>query len=434
MNIKSIGLFGFLGLILLGCNGTNFQKILGPSNPYEQYSNFLNSSEFENAAIVRDWVNAGERAFDSPVEITLPYQEISHFEKNQPKAIYMEFEAKEGQIISAEVKQISTKDARFFLDLYEVSNSGRKNIQFAKDTSQLNFQVKNTGKYGVRIQPELFRGGVVELLVQQNPSLAFPIGGKNHRSIASFFGDPRDGGRRRHEGVDVFAPRGTPVIAVSSGRVNRVGNNNLGGKIINMSGGGYSYYYAHLDTQMVKTGQAVNIGDTLGTVGNTGNAISTPPHLHFGIYRSGRGAVDPFPFFEERRLSVVTTIGDSINLGKVVRVKVPTANLRSKPGTNAEIIQKLPNNTVATIQGKTNDWYRVLLPDGRVGYLFENLLAYELSAFGSLEEKEEFMIRENFADNNNFEASRLGENLEVIGEFQDSRLLITESGKYYWAF
>jgi len=432
MNIKSIGIFGFLGLFLLGCNGTNFQKILGPSNPYEQYSIFLNSSEFENAAIVREWVNAGERAFDSPVEITLPYQEISHFEKNQPQAIYMEFGTKEGQIISAEVNQISTEDSRFFLDLYEINANGRKNIQFAKDTTLLSFPVKNSGKFGLRIQPELFRGGVVELLVKQNPSLAFPISGKNHRSIASFFGDSRDGGRRRHEGVDVFAPRGTPVIAVSSGRVNRVGNNNLGGKVINVSGSGYSYYYAHLDTQMVRTGQAIHIGDTLGTVGNTGNAITTPPHLHFGIYKMGRGAVDPFPFFEERRLSVVTAKSDSSNLGKLIRVKVPTANLRSKPGTNAEIIQKLPNNTVATIQGKTSDWYRVLLPDGRMGYLFENLIELELSALATLTETEGVLVREEYLDSPGFEPAKLGETLEVLGEYEGSKLLRTSSGMYFW--
>lgn len=432
MNTKSLTLIFIFAILLMGCQGTNIRKILGPSNPYEQYRDFLQSSEFENTAMVRDWVQAGEKAISSPIVVNLPYKEITHFEKNEPQAVYLEFEAREGQLISCEVTLISRPDARFFIDLFEITNQGRKNLQFAKDTNRLEHQVRNAGRLGLRIQPELFRGGLVEITAQQNPSLAFPIPDKNHRSIASFFGDQRDGGRRRHEGVDVFAPKGTPVLAVSSGRVTRVGLNNLGGKTVSVSNDGYSFYYAHLDSQMVRSGQGVRVGDTLGTVGNTGNAITTPPHLHFGIYR--RGAVDPFPFFEEVGLQTTHTAADSANLGQLARVKVSTANLRNQPSTNAEITQRLSQNEIIQLQAKVNDWYRVRLPDGTSGYIFENLLTYELSAFELLEKNEGLMIRENFDDKHTFEAYILGENIEVIGEFQDSRLIRTESRKYYWAY
>ncbi|WP_373492890.1 peptidoglycan DD-metalloendopeptidase family protein [Aquiflexum sp.] len=432
MNTKNLISILLLGLLLGACNRTNFRKILGPSNPYEQYRNFLQSSEFENTAMVRDWVQAGETALSSPIEISLPYREISHFDKNQPQAIYMEFGTKEGQLISVQVEVISNPDSRFFIDLYEMGQSGYKNIQFAKDTNRLEFQVRNSGRLGLRIQPELFRGGLVEITIQQNPTLAFPISGKNHRSIASFFGVQRDGGRRVHEGVDVFAPRGTPVTTVSPGRVTRVGVNNLGGKTVSVSHDGYSFYYAHLDSQLVNTGQSVKIGDTLGTVGNTGNAITTAPHLHFGIYR--RGAVDPYPFFETVTLTNSHSVADSIHLGQFARIKVATANLRNQPNTQSSITQNLSQNEIIRLQAKVNDWFRVKLPDGTSGYIFENLLTYELSAFESLEDNAGVLIRENFADSHTFEASRLGENIEVIGEFQDSRLLRTESGRFYWAF
>src|SRR5690606_40254314 len=123
--------------------------------------------------------------------------------------------------------------------------------------------------------------------------LAFPIANKSTQNIASFWGDPRDGDARKHEGGDVFASRGTPVVAASAGRVRRVGDNRLGGKVVWLSSSelGHSQYYAHLDSQLVNVGQSVSAGDTIGLVGNTGNAITTAPHLHFGIYRSGRGAV-----------------------------------------------------------------------------------------------------------------------------------------------
>src|SRR5690606_16676185 len=124
--------------------------------------------------------------------------------------------------------------------------------------------------------------------------------------------DPRDGDVRKHEGVDIFSSRGTPVVAASPGWVRRVGDNRLGGKVvwINNRELGISQYYAHLDSQLVRSGQQVNAGDTIGLVGNTGNAITTAPHLHFGIYKSGRGAVNPFPFLQDLHLPGETDIAD----------------------------------------------------------------------------------------------------------------------------
>ena len=61
------------------------------------------------------------------------------------------------------------------------------------------------------------------------------------------------------------------------------------------AGKDYTLYYAHLDEQLATDGQSVRAGDTIGLIGNTGNARSTPPHLHFGIYTFGE-AIDPLPF------------------------------------------------------------------------------------------------------------------------------------------
>jgi murein DD-endopeptidase MepM/ murein hydrolase activator NlpD len=100
--------------------------------------------------------------------------------------------------------------------------------------------------------------------------------------------------------VDIFARRGTPVLAAGSGIVTRVGTNGLGGKVVWIARPtrGEAHYYAHLDRQLVTVGTRVQEGDVIGFVGNTGNARFTPPHLHFGIYTSG-GAVDPLPYIAE---------------------------------------------------------------------------------------------------------------------------------------
>jgi murein DD-endopeptidase MepM/ murein hydrolase activator NlpD len=121
------------------------------------------------------------------------------------------------------------------------------------------------------------------------PLLPNPVLGASRKSIISLYGDARDGGKRRHEGIDIVAPKGTLVVAPSDGVITSVGYNSLGGKVIwmNDSKRKHSYYFAHLDSQMVTTGRIIKQGDTLGTVGNTGNARRTRAHLHFGIYQTG---------------------------------------------------------------------------------------------------------------------------------------------------
>jgi murein DD-endopeptidase MepM/ murein hydrolase activator NlpD len=129
--------------------------------------------------------------------------------------------------------------------------------------------------------------------------LPVPVLGVAAREVADSFGNPR-GSDRTHEGVDIFAPRGTYVLSATEGIVARIGTNRLGGNVVFVIGpGGERYYYAHLDAvdAALSLGQRVGTGTILGTVGTTGNATGTPPHLHFGIY-GARGAEDPYPRIE----------------------------------------------------------------------------------------------------------------------------------------
>jgi murein DD-endopeptidase MepM/ murein hydrolase activator NlpD len=126
------------------------------------------------------------------------------------------------------------------------------------------------------------------------PSIMNPVAGATRKSIISFYGDARDNGRK-HEGIDIVAPKGTYVVAPTEGEITSVSYNSLGGKVIWMTDAKVkrAYYFAHLDSQMVTKGMIVKRGDTLGTVGNTGNARRTRSHLHFGIYtKNGRSPVD----------------------------------------------------------------------------------------------------------------------------------------------
>lgn len=132
-------------------------------------------------------------------------------------------------------------------------------------------------------------------------TLLMPVDGVHVAEVADTWGAPRSGGRK-HEGQDIFAERGTPIRPVVGGYVTTVANRGLGGKQVYVTGkGGRQYYYAHLDGfAEVAYGDKVTTDTVIGYVGNTGNAISTPPHLHFGVYTT-TGAINPYPLFRDRK-------------------------------------------------------------------------------------------------------------------------------------
>lgn len=143
------------------------------------------------------------------------------------------------------------------------------------------------------VEPALY--GMRLLRMPAPQALPVPVQGVRSAALRDTWGGARSGGRR-HEGIDIFAPRGTPVLSATEGIVSRVGTNNLGGKVVWVIGpGGQRHYYAHLnDYASIQAGQRVQAGSVLGYVGNTGNARGTPPHLHYGIY-TGKGAINPYP-------------------------------------------------------------------------------------------------------------------------------------------
>jgi len=116
-----------------------------------------------------------------------------------------------------------------------------------------------------------------------------PVAGPN--SFIDSFGYPRSGGRT-HEGIDMIAPYGTPVVAAHDGVVTR-SSNSLGGITAKVqASNGYITYYAHMSRYSDATG-SVKAGTVIGYVGSTGNAGSTN-HLHFGLYTPGWVAVNPY--------------------------------------------------------------------------------------------------------------------------------------------
>jgi peptidoglycan LD-endopeptidase LytH len=136
-------------------------------------------------------------------------------------------------------------------------------------------------------------------------NLLLPVAGVQRSQLQDTYDDRRGGGRR-HEAIDILAPRNTPVLAAGDGVVTKLFHSAPGGLTIYQFDpeGRYCYYYAHLERYAngIKEGVAVSRGDVLGYVGTSGNAPRNTPHLHFAIYRLGEDRrwwegepLNPFP-------------------------------------------------------------------------------------------------------------------------------------------
>lgn len=119
--------------------------------------------------------------------------------------------------------------------------------------------------------------------------LLVPVQGIGRQQLHDTFGEPRGGGARAHQALDIMAPRNTPVLAVEDGKIAKLFTSDQGGLTIYQFDPSetYAYYYAHLDryTDGLKEGQTVRKGQVIGYVGTTGNAGPDSPHLHFAIFR-----------------------------------------------------------------------------------------------------------------------------------------------------
>ena len=133
--------------------------------------------------------------------------------------------------------------------------------------------------------------------VASTQGYAFPVLGEGV-GFSDDYGAPR-AGTGWHQGTDLFAPMGTPIVAVAAGTLSKVGVNNLGGNRLWLTDdAGNEFYYAHLSAYApgVADGVRVRAGQVIAFLGNTGQAITTPPHLHFEIHPGGGNSVNPYPY------------------------------------------------------------------------------------------------------------------------------------------
>jgi len=134
-------------------------------------------------------------------------------------------------------------------------------------------------------------GSAPSVNVKITGDMTCPVAGPH--SFVDSWGAPRAG--HTHQGVDMMADYGTPLVAITSGTATYVAFDGSGGNMIFLDGDdGNSYWYMHNQENFIREGQHVETGQSIGTVGDTGNAAGTP-HLHFEYHPGGGAAVNPYP-------------------------------------------------------------------------------------------------------------------------------------------
>lgn len=366
---RSLYLLSLFCVLISSCK-TGAVNLFKPASPHEQYQRKLTSTGFDKTAAGTAWLNAAQSSLLKPSQIALPFKERGYFAAENIPAVAYEFTAVKGQKLSISISQKPVEGFKIYVDLMSLEDQKLKSLAFIDTvTTSIEYEVDNTGKFLVRLQPELLTNGEYTLEINYGPSLAYPIKTSSRNNTQSFFGDGRDANTRKHEGIDIFAPRLTPVIAAAEGTVTRVNENNLGGRVVWMrpNGKDYTLYYAHLDKQISIEGQKVMPGDTLGLMGNTGNAKTTAPHLHFGIYASG-GAVDPFPFVNPIVKPLPDISSSLTHLNATMRT-IRNTDIFLGPNERGTKLRTLALNSIVKVHAANRNWYRVELPDHTMGFI-----------------------------------------------------------------
>ncbi|MFW5802057.1 MAG: M23 family metallopeptidase [Spirochaeta sp.] len=443
--------------------------------------------------IGRAWSAAGEIDSSDPILVATPFEERRLMDPREPQAAYYLVEGLRGHRLDIQID--GPVNASYFLDAFRLPQEYRPQSQtdaavsegpwntgeyepavsaggIQSGSSELFFEPRQHRFYLIRLQPAVLEGGEFRVRITADAALSWPVPGTDYLSIWSVFGAPRDGGLRIHHGVDIFAPRHTPLVTISeNSRVSRVGQRDRGGKIVSLvdEDRDLMLYYAHLEDQDFDLqGTDIPAGTEIGTMGNSGNAITTPPHLHIGIYEGGwRNPVDPWYFIVP--LDTRPAPPDELNfaLGEYIRLNRDDVGLLAYPGQRSSIIpspavtdgdgEGLPSSayplieipasrrgdlqlregTVLQAVGVWGGYVQVLAPDGVRGFL-------PLSAIVPANDVQGLLQQEIAVDGEQLLHERVGgilapvaavaagSRVQELGSYAGLRLVQAENGDIGW--
>jgi peptidoglycan LD-endopeptidase LytH len=183
----------------------------------------------------------------------------------------------------------------------------------------------------------------------------------------------------------------------------------------------------------VEVGTRVQAGDTLGTVGNTGNARTTAPHLHFGLYQRGEGPVDPWFFLLQPEGEAPVLALEAGALRGWVKTRDAGIRIRSTPTTRGEVVAEVAVGTPLEVMAGVGAWMRVRLPDGRGGFILGRLTEPAGTSLRSVRPGDTQPLRSLALPHAPVVgALDPGEGVEVLGSFGDFLLVRSPAGRDGW--
>ena len=354
-----------MAVAIAGCSRDTADDVLS----HQEYELGLMDSGLADSLLGLGWRSAAAGALNGATEIEPPYHESGAFFAYDTRALGLAFNALQGQRLSLTLKLDPASTGRLFVQLFydEQNDQPPSEVAALGSAPSASIRLERDGRYVIRAQPELLATVIYELRLELEASLPFPVSGMDPQTVGSYYGDLRDAGRRRHEGIDIFAPRMTPLLAVVDG-VATTRTNRLGGNTVWLRANGRRFYYAHLEEAAFDGRRKVLAGDVLGYVGNSGNARTTPPHLHFGIYRGRRGPIDPLPYLRSQTYASMPQTENFIPVH--IRTTASRLNLRSGPAIESDnILNKLPAGTLGRTLSRSGEWLRMRTVDGHEGWI-----------------------------------------------------------------
>jgi len=441
MKLKSgLAISCLLFLLLSSCSTKEkVPERYRPTHAHDAYRHSLEAAGLADTALGKDWAARSTEALDRPVDVEIPMDEVFYADPAVAFAVAYRFNVKRGQRIEVEAGFQGERAGRLFIDLFradEPASGPRTLVASAGEMeARLEFEPRRDAPYIVRFQPELLRGGRYRVTIRRTASLGFPVAGLDVRAIQSGFGKPRDGGRRVHHGVDIFAERHTEVLAPSDAVVRYVGDGGIGGNTIWLYDAKRSLflYFAHLQTQDVAHDANVRAGQKIGTVGNSGNARTTPPHLHFGIYMDPEGPVDPVEFVRKIRVVPEPLSADPGLLGGWARTVADRVSLRATNKGRSASLDLLDKDLPVRVLAASGGAYRVALPDGTSGYVSAAALETVAAPLESRLTLSPQMVLGSLGGANDVVGLVApGEEVSVLGRSGESWLVHTRQGLTGW--
>ncbi|NND33811.1 MAG: M23 family metallopeptidase [Saprospiraceae bacterium] len=423
-------------LVFSGCENEIVPDPFKPRNDHEAYLHSLTKANLLTTALAQDWIDASRGSLEFPVQIEVPHQEAFYFDPKEPKANGYLLSAQKGQKIEITLANQNPDSAKLFIDLFRVDSS-EETVLHHVATAQpeyhlIAFEPRLDGEYLLRVQPELLRGGRFTLIVRVIAALSFPVQGGSNRDIGSFFGDPRDGGRRKHHGIDIFARRHTPILAPTNGYIRFAGERGLGGQVVWMRDRSrdLTLYFAHLQKISVTKCMQVEKGDTIGTVGNTGNARTTPPHLHFGIYQDG--PIDPYHFVAYTDDEPKSIQADPDLVGQKVRMR-RTGKITYLQSQAKDKKHTLDKFQLLEVEAAMAGHYRVRMPAGDLGLVADKDIEQILQPITEAQLISQVQLLDRpFEDSSIIEEITESAEIRILAKDQDHWYVDTQNGSQGW--